>query len=80
MVSNCHPLFDQLGMEKTLRLYMSIRMREANICITQQEFDGKAQIALNYQKTLDLRRAILYIDDMTRTPDLENTKKPTYRI
>ena len=80
MISNCHPLFDNLGMEKTLRLYMSIRMREANMNLTQQEFNGKAQIALNYQKTLDLRRAILYIDDLTRTPDLENTKKPTYRI
>ena len=80
LVSNCHPLFDNLGMEKTLRLYLSVRMREANMFATQGEFDGKVQIALNYQKSLDLRRAIMYIDEETKTPDLENTKKPEFRI
>lgn len=80
MISNCHPLFDNLGMEKTIRLYMSVRLREANMNLTQQEFNGRAQIAINYQKALDLRRAILYIDDMTKVPDLENTKKPNYRM
>lgn len=80
MVNNCHPLFDNLGMEKTIRLYLSVRMREANMFATQGEFDGKAQIALNYQKALDLRRAIMYIDEETKTPDLENTKKPEFRI
>lgn len=80
LINNCHPLFDNLGMEKTLRLYLSVRMREANMFATQGEFDGKVQIALNYQKSLDLRRAIMYIDEETKTPDLENTKKPEFRI
>jgi len=80
LVNNCHPLFDTLGMEKTLRLYMFVRMREANMAITQGEFDGFSQIAMNYQKSLDLRRAIVYIDDMTKTPNSKNTEIPTYRI
>jgi len=80
LVDNCHPLFDRLGMEKTLRLYCSVRMREANIFATQDEFNGKVQIALNYQKSLDLRTSIMYIDKETSVPDLENTKKPEFRI
>ena len=78
LINNCHPLFDNLGMENTSSLPLCSNARSKHVR-NSGEFDGKVQIALNYQKSLDLREQS-YIDEETKTPDLENTKKPEFRI
>ena len=79
-VGNCNPLIEAIGPSKSLRLYSYVRMRESDQKMSQSEFNSKVEIAINYHKSLDLSKAIVYIDEMTSELDTKNNKKPNYRM
>lgn len=76
---NPKQIMDRLGDELTLKLYISTRIREKNFSFSQAKFESLLKNALNYKNQLDLKSAIVYIDDKTAEGKTSN-KKPEFRI
>ena len=70
---------EKMGDELTLRVYAFLRTREANMNLSQSQFDSLAKKALDFKKQVDLKSAIVYIDDRTREGS-SSDKKPSFRI
>ena len=76
---NPKEIMDAMGDELTLKLYSFLRVREKNLDFSQAKFDSLVKKALDFKKQVDLRSAIVYIDDRTKEGS-SSDKKPNFRI
>jgi len=76
---NPKEIMDEMGDELTLRLYAFLRVREKNLDFSQAKFDSLVKKALDFKKQVDLKSAVVYIDDRTKEGSPSN-QKLSFRI
>jgi len=74
-------LVEHMGYPFWIRVYAYLKAREVNIHLTQKEFDDIVREAQSYEKHVDIKTALVYIND--RFDPLVNSdfnEKPTFRF
>lgn len=76
---NPKKIMEKMGDTLTLKLYTFLRAREKNIDLSQSQFDSITKKALDFKKQVDLKNAIVYIDNQTMEGST-SAQKPNFRI
>jgi hypothetical protein len=76
---NPKKIMEKMGDTLTLKLYAFIRARERNINLSQAQFDSLVKKALDFKKQVDLKSAIVYIDNQVMEGSPLDAK-PDFRI
>ena len=76
---NPKKIMEKMGDALTLKLYTFLRARERNIDLSQSQFGSIAKKALDFKKQVDLKSAIVYIDNQTMEGS-SSAQKPNFRI
>lgn len=76
---NPEQIMDKLGDVLVLKLYISLRVREKNLSFSQAKFDSLVKKALDFKKQVDLKSAVVYIEERTQGGSPSN-QKPEFRI